>query len=220
MKRKIFKNSFIIIKSIRLFRKLGYEIKITNLKKTNNSKVGKPSSTSEKHQLILKIAKKYNINTLIETGTYLGEMVYATKDYFKKIITIELSEELVINARQKFDQYPHIKVICGDSGSVFQTLLPTLNEICIFWLDGHFSGGITERGDTDAPIENELNCIIKSIQKGLKHIILIDDARLFIQNNIYTGYPTFYEIQQRILNNIPEYNLEVIKDVIVIFYSS
>jgi hypothetical protein len=199
-------------------QKRGYEIKIVRLKKLNFSKDGKPSSTIEKHNLVMNVAKQHGVNTLIETGTYLGSMVYATKDYFDKIITIELSEELFINAQQKFENYPNIQIIHGDSGLVIPKLLPELRIPCIFWLDGHYSGGISAKSDIDAPVENELFYIIKQIQNGFKHILLVDDARLFIQENIYTGYPTLVEIKKWVSEYIPTYSVEVVNDVIIISY--
>jgi protein-L-isoaspartate O-methyltransferase len=36
----------------------------------------------------------HNVDTLIETGTYLGDMTYAQRKLFKQIYTIELSETL------------------------------------------------------------------------------------------------------------------------------
>lgn len=56
-----------------------------------------------KRRIILNIANKYNCNNvLIETGTYLGDTVEALRNYFKNIISIELSHELALRAQKRF----------------------------------------------------------------------------------------------------------------------
>lgn len=201
-----------------LFKAIGYEAHFINIKKRERDSGGKPSSTIEKHKLVLKLAAQYGIKTMVETGTYLGAMVYATKDFFTKIITIELSEELALNAKQKFEKYPGIQVLQGDSGKVLPTVVPALDSPAIFWLDGHFSQGITARGEKDAPVSEELGAIEKSVQKGIKHIILLDDARLFIESGEQTGYPKLSEVEAWVNKQLPGYKTRVEDDVIVISY--
>jgi hypothetical protein len=63
----------------------------------------------------------------------------------------------------------------GLSEEVLPFLLPTLSGDINFWLDGHFSGGITHKGPQDTPILDEL----VSISKYLRHFgtvcVMIDD---------------------------------------------
>ena len=56
-------------------------------------------------------AAQFGIDVLIETGTYLGEMVGAVKYSFKKIYSIELSHELYENARKKISKHKHISIL-------------------------------------------------------------------------------------------------------------
>jgi hypothetical protein len=198
------------------FKSLGYELQLINIKKRDRDSGGKPSSTKEKQQLVMRVAKQYEVKTLVETGTYLGAMVYATKDFFSKIITIELSDELALNAKQKFEKYPSIEVLQGDSGKVLPIVVPKLDTPAIFWLDGHFSQGITARGEKDAPVSEELGSIEKSIHKGIKHIILLDDARLFLDSGHQTGYPHLSEVEAWVNKHLPGYRTRVEEDVIVI----
>lgn len=208
----------LILKKIiqRFFLILGYEIQLINIKKRDKDNSGKPSSSIEKQSLVMNLAKSHQIDCLVETGTYLGAMVYATKDYFKKIITIELSEELVTNAIQKFEKYPYIKVLHGDSGKILPKILPELTTATVFWLDGHFSQGITAKGEKDAPVSEELQAIEKSITGGLNHLVLIDDARLFIHQGDHTGYPPIAEIERWVQTKLKGYTCRVQEDVIII----
>lgn len=140
-------------------------------------------------QLVIKsYQESSNATTLIETGTYLGDMVYAQRKLFKKIYSIELSEELHKRALKRFKKNNNIEVIQGDSGIVLDSIIKQLNGKSIFWLDGHYSGGFTAKGSTECPIVQELNTILKS---KYEHIILIDDAREFNGEN---DYPTMEKL--------------------------
>jgi len=162
---------------------------------------------SLKQQVIIDYKEKFNYEVLIETGTYLGDMVDSQKDRFKKIISIELSELLYTRAVDKFKGYSNIRIIKGDSGKILPELLDEIKESAIFWLDGHYSGGSTALGEKQTPILEELSAIFK--HKNMKHIILIDDARCFIGED---DYPTISELQILLESN--NYNFEVLDDII------
>ena len=161
-------------------------------------------------QLVIKSYQKtYNVDTLIETGTYLGDMVYAQRKIFKKIYSIELSKQLQERAVKRFKKYSNIEILQGDSGEVLNSIIKNLNNKSIFWLDGHYSGGFTAKGSMDCPIIEELNTIFKS---KYEHIILIDDAREFNGEN---DYPSIKELESLILNSgFPNSSLTIQDDII------
>lgn len=173
-------------------------------------KKGKPSPPPHivKQLTIEKFQKKFRINILVETGTFLGDMVESQKEHFKKIISIELSENLFRKAEKKFRDYSHIEIIQGDSGTILPSIISKLNEPALFWLDGHYSGGITAQGSKECPIPEELNAIFKS---DLPHVILIDDARLF---NGTHDYPTIDEINALIVRYNKKFLLVIDDDII------
>lgn len=150
-----------------------------------------------------------NIQTLIETGTYLGAMVHAMRHQFQKIITIELSRELYNKAHHMFSPHPHVKVLHGNSGTLLPNILDSIAEPCIFWLDGHYSEGNTAKGATYTPIKQELKHILNHRIKN--HVILIDDARAF---NGYHDYPTIPEVKDMFIGNRPGWTFEVKDDII------
>jgi hypothetical protein len=139
---------------------------------------------------IRKYKRKFSLDTFIESGTYLGEMVEAQRNRFQKIISIELSEYLFASAKNKFQKYKNIEILYGDSGELIKDIVANLNKPAIFWLDGHYSGGNTAKGKVETPIINELEAIIQS---NKDHIILIDDARQFNGNN---DYPTIKYLEE------------------------
>ncbi len=217
------KIKFIIKKTIKyavprtLAKKWRVNVKKRTIKKQQNNlliawqKNGSPVPPPHlvKQNTINEYQKKYKYNVLIETGTYLGEMVEAQKKNFKKIISIELGQNLFEKAKAKFKNENNITIVHGDSGKVLSEVLKNIAEPVIFWLDGHYSAGITAKGDKDCPIFEELDAIFRS--GNLNHILLIDDARCF---NGKGDYPTVQELKNFIQAKNGNYQMEVKSDII------
>lgn len=162
-----------------------------------------------KQKTVKEYARKFSIDTLIETGTYLGDMVDAVKDTFGMIFSIELDEALYERAKKRFSKFDHISIVQGDSGEVLPVILADIKQPCLFWLDGHYSGGDTAKGSQETPILQELHYILTHDVEG--HVILIDDARLFTGQN---GYPTIGEIRALISKEHPDWRFEIEHDII------
>ncbi len=174
-------------------------------------KQGRPSPPPHivKEELIRDYAKTFNTQIMIETGTYLGDMVHAMKKSFKQIISFELDQTLATQAQKRFASDHHIQIVEGDSGKLLGDYLATINEPCLFWLDGHYSGGITAKGTLETPIKNELAAILSHPVDG--HVILIDDARCFTGEN---DYPTIDELQNFVAERKPNHKFSVEHDII------
>ena len=163
-----------------------------------------------KQNRILQFKKLYDINILVETGTYLGDMVWAQRNNFDQVFSIELDRRLATSAQKRFMKNKNITIIEGDSGKVLPKLIPQITEKAIFWLDAHYSGGITARGEKDCPILDELKTILST---QIEHIILIDDARHFIGER---DYPTIEGISAYIQYIYPNSILNIEHDCITI----
>lgn len=144
---------------------------------------GKPSPPPHivKQLVVKKAQKDAGFSTLVETGTYYGDMIYAQLDNFSRIYSIELSERLYRKAKRRFKKNESVTLLHGDSSEVLREIVPTFKEPVLFWLDGHYSGGITAQGKLDTPIWEELTTILQS---GVRHMILIDDARCFEEKGL------------------------------------
>lgn len=162
-----------------------------------------------KQMTIKDYQRQYGYNILVETGTYLGEMVTAQKQHFKQIISIELGVELFKKAQQKFRNDRHVTILQGDSGKVLPQVVAQLSAPAIFWLDGHYSAGFTAKGEKECPIYEELDAILADNQ--FKHVLLIDDARCFIGK---ADYPTVAELKAYILKKDDRYRFEIKDDII------
>lgn len=118
-----------------------------------------------------------NFPVFIETGTFLGETTQMASSIFKKVYTIEVDTNLYNNAMFHLPNFG-IEVINGDSLNIFPTLIPTISDNIIFWLDGHYSGYGTGYGKYDFPALQECELIDKHLQSK-EAFIMIDDVRLF-----------------------------------------
>lgn len=161
----------------------------------------------EKRKYLVSFADQYE--TFIETGTYLGETTAAMADYYKTVHTVELMESLFNAASERFSDNPSIICHQGDSAEKILEICNQLDCPAVFWLDAHYSGSATARhGDYDSPIEKELSIIFKNNPR--EHLILIDDARLFVGRN---SYPKIGHLRKFVREN-SEYGLTVRDDII------
>lgn len=144
-----------------------------------------------KQKILRKFAKQYNLKVFVETGTYYGEMVDAMKGIFDRVYSIELSQELFEKAKERFKPSKHVELLMGDSGKVLENVMKKIDQPALFWLDGHYSTGVTARGEKDTPIYKELQHILNS--EDLRHVIIIDDARCFGND---PAYPTIKDMKE------------------------
>ena len=155
-------------------------------------KKGKPLPPPHlvKQNLLKSYKDKHKLNILIETGTYLGDMVYAQRNNFNSIYSIEIQSFLYEAAKRRFKNFKHINILKGDSGKVLNEIMPKINEPALIWLDGHYSGGITGKSDINCPIYSELGAIFSTPNDN---VILIDDANCFDGTN---DYPTYENLEK------------------------
>jgi len=151
--------------------------------------VGPPPPLVKRRRLI-DLANRCGISTVVETGTYLGDTTAYLASRGIHVVTIELEPGLAARARRRFAGHPLVTVLEGDSGTVLRNLVASLEVPALFWLDGHFSGGVTARGGTDSPIVQELEAIVSS-PHGPGSVILIDDARCLGGE----AYPSLAEVR-------------------------
>jgi hypothetical protein len=151
-----------------------------------------PAPSLLKQRIVLDYASRFKPRTLVETGTYYGNMISACKGAFERIYSIELGESFYARARKRFAGDPRIAILQGDSGEQLAVVLKEVKGGCLFWLDAHYSGGLTAKGSVETPIERELGLIFAHPFRD--HIILIDDAHCFDGTH---DYPVLDVVTQR-----------------------
>ncbi len=161
-----------------------------------------------KQRAVLEYEQAFGLATLIETGTYYGEMIAAVVDRFRKIYSIELDPDLAKRAQQRFRKYSHVEIIEGDSQMVVPQLLQRLNERCLFWLDAGYCGWIGELGDQDR-LGSEFKAILND--RIPDHIILMDDADGIRDEH---GSPILSKVIASIKSDYPSRRVEVVHNII------
>lgn len=161
----------------------------------------------------------YDINIFIETGTYKGKTSLWASQYFQKVYTIEKSESIYNDTVHRLGHIKNIDFLLGHSAEKLKEILRQVQEPAIFWLDAHWSAGITYGKDEKSPLIDELKIILKNSKYNL---LLIDDASLFLapppKPHKIENWPTIHEI----LDNFNKYERYTIiyEDVIISIPSS
>lgn len=175
------------------------------------SRAGRPVPPPDpiKHRILRHYARKYRLTIFVETGTYFGNTIEAVRAHFDRVYSIELSAELHGAAVTRFRDAKSILLIQGDSSVELGKLMSEIDLPALFWLDGHFSAGVTARGDSDTPILRELEHIFDATP--LDHVIIIDDARYFGRD---PEYPSVDDIKTFVAERRPNYRVTVADDAI------
>ena len=141
----------------------------------------------------VKLLKRNGIATgsWVETGTYLGDTTkYLARNFPKsQVITLEPDKRIYTFTSYRLKKFKNIKFVNGSSEHKFDNVLSKLEGPVNFWLDGHFSGDITFKGDLYSPVIKELEVIQKHQSRLKKVCVLIDDMRDFNDDPI-SGYPS------------------------------
>jgi len=164
----------------------------------------------EKRERLGAYAERFQ--NFVETGTYLGETAEAMASIYKRVYTIEIHEPLYNEVGERFSDRANLKRFLGDSTTVLPEVVRQLDGPAVFWLDAHYSGPKTGRaGKSATPIEKELASIFSDARKD--HLILIDDARLFVGKN---SYPRIGRLWKFIRTHSP-YSMTVRDDIIRLY---
>ncbi len=128
--------------------------------------------------------------TWVESGTFMGDTTSVLSRVVKMVYSIEPEPTLFSKAEQKFSNTSNVKIIRGLSEDVLPKLIPTLSGNVCFWLDGHYSAGITFEGPQETPIRDELAVIGRHITQMSKIVVMVDDVHCFDPTNPeFSAYP-------------------------------
>lgn len=138
-----------------------------------------------KRGMLARMARQCGAEVLVETGTYMGDTPWALRKQFRRIWTVEVHPPLARLARDRFRRHPHVTVVEADSAFALKDIVPQIDAPALYWLDGHYSFGITGQGTQVCPLFDELETVFAHTK--VPFAVMIDDARLFGQED---GYPT------------------------------
>jgi hypothetical protein len=130
------------------------------------------------------LLRKYKNDYFVETGTYLGDGVRAALAAgFSQIASIEIAAELFRINREAFRENKNVRLSLGNSEAILLKVIRRIKKPITFWLDAHYSGGITGKGMSNSSVMKELEIIGRHPIKT--HTILIDDIRHFGKNYLF-----------------------------------
>jgi hypothetical protein len=166
-----------------------------------------------KQRTVQEFGKRYKIKTLIETGTYYGEMVSGLKNDFGRIISIEFDPALAAAAKRRFKSVAHIQILQGSSELMVQQVLQTLAEPALFWLDAGYFLWAGEHKTTDR-LMTEIDSIFRHAVPN--HVVLIDDVVSWSGRD---GTPEVTDLQRGIERKYPERKITVESGLMCIRHS-
>jgi len=146
-----------------------------------------------KRSFLRGIARDEHVRVFVETGTYLGDTTWWFRNDFERLYTIEVDPFLSDQAKARFASMHHIEALLGDSSGVLVDVVPRIESKAMYWLDGHYSAGITGAGESHCPIMAELAAIYGHARAPF--VIVIDDARCFGDD---PAYPSVAAVRDRI----------------------
>jgi hypothetical protein len=161
-----------------------------------------------KQRTVREYGRQHGLSTLVETGTYYGEMVAAVRGDFERIFSVEYDPSLAQRAARRFDQDPRIRILEGDSRQVLPELLKSIREPALFWLDAGYWGW-DQLGRDPQRLSAEVEAILE--HPVPRHVILMDDARMLNGQN---GALTLAEFESRIASRFPDRRVEVQYDIV------
>ncbi len=166
-------------------------------------------------QLARGLQQQLGLRRAVETGTYRGHSTRALAGIFDTVITIELSADLHRQYAPALDAIPGVSALQGDSRTVLGGLVdpsvPTL-----YFLDGHWSGGVTAGEEDECPVLDELTTISAG---HADDCVLIDDARLFAAPppppHDARQWPTLLEVFDALRAAHPGHHITLIDDTVI-----
>jgi hypothetical protein len=168
-----------------------------------------PAPPIVKQRIVKALLRRSGASTVVETGTFRGDMVEALAPVAARIISIELDDALHAAAQRRFAGQPQVELLHGDSGGLLPRILSQLDRPALFWLDGHYTGAGSARTEVDSPIIAEIEALLEHPVRG--HVVLIDDAREFSGTR---GYPTIDQLRAMILARQPLSQFVVADDIV------
>lgn len=131
------------------------------------------------YDLTTKLALMHGVDCFVESGTYLGGTAKWASRNFLNVFTIERSVELFNKVEPTLGCLRNVIRLNGDSRECLPEVIKDIGDLrAIYWLDGHWSGGLTAGEGDECPLLEELSILLERAND----IILIDDARLFLKS--------------------------------------
>jgi GT2 family glycosyltransferase len=166
--------------------------------------------------IVLSLQPTLSLSVFIEIGKSNGDTIATLWPYFYKIISIEPSEVLWGNVAKRFEGYPQIQILLGDSKNNLSNIQSELQNVnVLYWLDANqFSATNEDKQFPQNSVIDELQSIGKLNNES---VLLINGANLFLVSECLSKQPQLSQIISHILPLSLEHELIILGDVIAFF---
>ncbi|ASQ87046.1 hypothetical protein [Mycobacterium intracellulare] len=137
--------------------------------------VSPPAVAKQRH--LLNVFKSRNHRIFVEAGTYKGQTTAFFIPHADEVISVELHDGLFAAAEKRFAQQPNVTIVHGDSLIEIPRIVADCSSAPFVFLDGHFSGAGTAKGEEMEPADSTLGRLATVVPSGTT--VVIDDLRLF-----------------------------------------
>ena len=167
--------------------------------------------------LMVAMQARYGLQQFVETGTYHGQSALLATANFDMVTTCDIDAANIERlAGLQLPPPKRLRAVCVTSPVLLRSIFadPTCAPALVF-LDAHWSEG--PKLGPECPLLAELRAINGT--RG-KHVILIDDARLFVNPppppHDASQWPTFAQVTALCWELGPTDVVEIVGDVIVV----
>jgi len=165
--------------------------------------------------LATELRNQLGLTRAIETGTYRGRGTRLLASVFPEVVTIEVAPQLARAAQESLADVPGVTVRQGSSRDVLPDVVDDTKPT-LYWLDGHWSGGVTGGSEDECPVLAEIAAISAGHPDDC---ILVDDARLFLAPptppHRPEQWPSYREVEDAVHSTRPGHVVLVAHDIIV-----
>ncbi|HYJ00530.1 MAG TPA: hypothetical protein VEX36_12745 [Thermoleophilaceae bacterium] len=165
--------------------------------------------------LARRLRQDLRLDRAVETGTYLGITARRLAEVFPAVVTIELSEQLHATAAAALRDVPQVKALQGHSVDRLPEVADPKRP-ALYFLDGHWSAGVTVGANDECPLLRELSAIGPG---NPSDCLIVDDARLFAAPppppHDPAAWPTLLEVFDAIRSDRPDHHITILEDQIV-----
>lgn len=120
---------------------------------------------------IKSLIKEFNINWIIETGTYLGGTTKRFAEMCEMVSTIEINDGFYLRAKDRLEDLDNVTMFYGDSVAILpQILKATLDKNILFFVDSHWPSNL--------PLLAELEIIEEYKSRHGNIVICIHDFKV------------------------------------------
>lgn len=159
-------------------------------------------------ETMLKMRDDFNISTFLETGTFKGINAKVHAYNFKEVLTCDIKEEYLIDARKRLEPYKNVKVVAQSSPAFITDFIEQYNkdgrsDIVFFFLDAHFYDPALPPEEKWVVInelkalkgfKNGILCLHDFDAQGLGHCTYdgVDLGWPLVKNDVLNVNPDFY----------------------------